>query len=246
MLFENIKNIQVKDTLSWKDKIFVTFDMDWCSDDVLSYTLDIIEKYDLKATFFVTHQTTLLERMKDNPNIELGIHPNFNFLLNGDFRQGKNIDEIIKFYKNIIEKVGWGGYNVVSVRSHSITQNSLILDSFDKNGLIYDCNTFIPFSSGIKCRPYRHFTDKLIKIPYFWEDDVHCLYNWEWNVDKFINYDGLKVFDFHPIHVYLNTENLARYEQSREFHKSKSQLLNHRYSGYGVNNLLIDLIEANI
>ncbi|RAZ55305.1 hypothetical protein CHL10074_05170 [Campylobacter hyointestinalis subsp. lawsonii] len=109
LLFENIKNIQVKDTLSWKDKIFVTFDMDWCSDDVLSYTLDIIEKYDLKATFFVTHQTTLLERMKDNPNIELGIHPNFNFLLNGDFRQGKNIDEIIKFYKNIIEKVGWGG-----------------------------------------------------------------------------------------------------------------------------------------
>lgn len=70
MVFENIKNIDVKNTFSWQNKIFLTFDIDWASDEVLSYTLDIIEKYDIKATFFVTHETKLLERMRNNPNIE--------------------------------------------------------------------------------------------------------------------------------------------------------------------------------
>ena len=39
--------------------------------------------------------------MRANQNIELGIHPNFNPLLNGDFRYGKSIDEVIKYYKKI-------------------------------------------------------------------------------------------------------------------------------------------------
>ena len=102
---------------------------------MLSYTLDIIEKHNIKATFFVTHETKLLVRMWNNPNIELGIHPNFNPLLNGDFRYGKNFEEVIEYYKNIVPEA-------VGVRSHSMTQNSPILDTFEKFGLIYDCNTF--------------------------------------------------------------------------------------------------------
>ena len=96
MKFENIKNINLENPSSWEDKIFLTFDIDWCSDEVLSFTLDIIEKNNIKATFFVTHETLLLERMRDNPKIELGIHPNFNFLLNGDFRQGSSSKEVVQ------------------------------------------------------------------------------------------------------------------------------------------------------
>lgn len=35
MVFENIKNISIKDKASWRDKIFLTFDVDWASDEVL-------------------------------------------------------------------------------------------------------------------------------------------------------------------------------------------------------------------
>jgi hypothetical protein len=169
--FENIKNINLENPSSWEDKIFLTFDIDWCSDEVLSFTLDIIEKNNIKATFFVTHETKLLDRMRANPNIELGIHPNFNPLLSGDFRYGKNIDEVVGYYKNIVPEA-------VSVRSHSMTQNSHILDSFEKAGLIYDSNTFVPYSSDIELKPYKHWTKKLIKVPYFWEDDVHFIMSW--------------------------------------------------------------------
>lgn len=141
MKFENIKNINLENSSSWEDKIFLTFDIDWCSDEVLSFTLDIIEKNNIKATFFVTHETKLLDRMRANPNIELGIHPNFNPLLNGDFRYGKNIDEVVGYYKNIVPEA-------VSVRSHSLTQSGVIFPIFEKNNLIYECNTFIPLQGG--------------------------------------------------------------------------------------------------
>lgn len=239
-MFQNIKDIDINYSLSWQDKLFITFDIDWCSDEVLSYTLNIMEKYDIKATFFITHETKLLERMRANPNIELGIHPNFNPLLNGDFIFGKNINEVIEYYKNIVPEA-------VSVRSHSMTQNSPILDSFEKFGLLYDCNTFIPYSSNIEVQPYKHWTDKLIKTPYFWEDDVHCVYNWEWNINKFLNYQGVKVFDFHPIHVFLNTEKLDRYESARKSFKEFSELkmcVNTKV--YGTQDFLIDLIKSQL
>jgi len=92
LFFENIKIIYIENILSWQGKIFLTFDLDWCSDEVLCYTLEIIEKYDIKATFFITHYTPLLEKIRKNSNIELGIHPNFNYLLSRDFRYRQNVD----------------------------------------------------------------------------------------------------------------------------------------------------------
>lgn len=237
MEFRNIKSIDVKNTSSWQNKIFLTFDIDWASDEVLSYTLDIIEKYDIKATFFVTHETKLLERMRNNSNIELGIHPNFNPLLSGDFRYGKNIDEVIEYYKDILPEA-------ITVRSHAMTQNSHILDSFEKFGLIYDCNTFIPFSSHIELAPWKHWSNEMTKVPYFWEDDVHCIYNWEWNVKKLLDAKGLKIFDFHPIHIFLNTENLDRYEKSRDCFNNFNKLIEKvNFSSYGTKDFFIELIK---
>ena len=238
MVFENIKTIDVKNKSSWRSKLFLTFDVDWCSDEVLSYTLDIIEKYDINATFFITHQTILLDRMRENPKIELGIHPNFNPLLSGDFQYGGNINKVIEFYKKIVPEA-------VSVRSHSLTQSSNILDVFSHFGLKYDCNHFVPYSSNIDLKPWDHWDGKLIKIPYFWEDDVHCIYGWDWHED-FLNNGGIKVFDFHPIHIYLNTEQLDRYEKSREFHSCSEKLSKYVYDGYGTHNFLIDLINKGI
>ena len=54
---------------------------------------------------------------------------------------------------------------------------------------------------------------------------------------------GLKVFDFHPIHVFLNTESLERYERTRALHHNPKELIKHRYEGYGTRNRLIELLE---
>jgi len=58
--------------------IYLTFDLDWACDCVIEDTLLLLEHENVPATIFVTHDTPLLKRMRENPNIELGVHPNFN------------------------------------------------------------------------------------------------------------------------------------------------------------------------
>jgi hypothetical protein len=70
--FDTISNISPIDENSWRNKIFLTLDIDWASDEVLEYTIDIIEKANVSATWFVTHNTALLQRLRSNPKFELG------------------------------------------------------------------------------------------------------------------------------------------------------------------------------
>ena len=135
-VFGNIKDIKTKNLATWQDKVFLTFDTDWAIDPVIEKTLDLIDEHDLSATIFITHDTPLLDRMRKNPNIELGIHPNFNFLLEGDFRYGKNYEEVINYYRKIVPEA-------VSLRSHSMTNNSRISSLLDKLGIFFNCNYFL-------------------------------------------------------------------------------------------------------
>ena len=240
MRFETINTISIYNPSTWKNKLFLTFDVDWASDKVLSFTLDILEKYSIKATFFITHETTLIKRMADNPNIEVGIHPNFNHLLDGDARYGKNMAEVLKNFKKL-------SLNSCSVRSHSMVQGTQLLELFEKHKLVFDCNHFIPYDAGIELKPWFFWNNTIIKVPYFWEDDVHCRHGWEWNPQIYAKAKGIKVFDFHPIHIYLNTEHLDRYHQAKEFHAKPyklSSLINKKH--YGTRNFLLDLIKEQV
>lgn len=235
MTFENIKNIDVLNLSSWEDKIFLTFDIDWCSDEVLSYILDIIGKYDIKVTFFVTHESPFLKKMRDNPNIELGIHPNFNPLLNGDFRYGKNIDDVIKYYKKIVPEA-------VSVRSHSLTVSSPILNASEKYGLKYECNQYIPYNSNIEVNPYKYI-NSIIRVPHFWEDDLHCLYQDCWDIDIYLKYEGIKVFDFHPNNLFLNCYTSKDYDNAKPYFHDYQKLKKFQNTNYGEMNFFNELVE---
>ena len=59
--------------------------------------------------------------------------------------------------------------------------------------------------------------------------------------DKLLN--GFHVFDFHPIHVFLNTESLDRYERTRSIHQNPKELIKHRYQGHGTRSWLMELLE---
>lgn len=233
---KTLKINEIKLNRPLEDKIFITFDLDWCSDEVLLFTLELVNQYNMKCTIFVTHETPILKYLRENPKIELGIHPNFNCLLNGNTQYGKNIEEVIDYYLNIVPQA-------ISVRSHSMTQNTEILQLFSKKGLVFDCNTFIPFSSGIILKPFRYFIKNIIKVPYFWEDDVYIISEKKYKVDDYIKYPGLKVFDFHPIHIYLNTEKIERYNEAKKElnHTRLRNLINTK--SYGIRNFFIDLIE---
>lgn len=231
MKFKTISSIDVDDDVSWKDVVFLTLDIDWAHDGVLCDSIDLIECAGVQSTWFVTHDTPLLQRLRANSKFELGVHPNFNFLLQGD---GGSSREVIANVKNIVPEAK-------SVRSHSMTQSSNLLDLFKEAGLTHDANHFIPSQAGLELKPWRLWNG-LLRVPYGWEDDIYCMYELKNDMSFFVKLSGLKVFDFHPIHVFLNTESLDRYERTRPLHNNPQELIKHRYDGYGTRSRLLDLL----
>ncbi len=232
-----IADIRPDEPSTWQDKMFLTIDIDWAHDDVLADAIDLLDRSGVCATWFVTHDTPMLERLRANPNYELGIHPNFNWLMAGDPRNGANAAEVIDRLVRLVPEAR-------SVRSHSMTQSTVLLHAFANAGLTHDANHFVPASSGLELKPWYHWSG-MASVPYCWEDDVFCVYRErgvaEPDVVETARRNGLRVFDFHPIHLFLNTEAIARYEQTRSLHQQPDALVAHRYEGNGARSWLTQL-----
>ena len=171
-MFGKISEIDINDPQSFQ-KIFLTFDIDWASDEVLEYCLEIVEKAKVKATWFATHKTPLLKRILENPLFELGIHPNFNPLLEGNFCYGKNYKEVLEYYLEIVP-------NAKVMRSHSLAHSSRILIEAKNLGITHESNICIPCvafedGGGGALLPYLNW-DGLVRCPYHWADDIAFLF----------------------------------------------------------------------
>ena len=46
--------------------VHITFDLDWCPDFMLEEVLELLSQYKIKSTFFITHKTKLLKKLKRN------------------------------------------------------------------------------------------------------------------------------------------------------------------------------------
>jgi peptidoglycan/xylan/chitin deacetylase (PgdA/CDA1 family) len=225
--------------LNYEKSIFLTFDIDWAHDDVIKDTIEILAAENVKATFFITHDCDALNDLRLNRSFELGIHPNFNPLLNAE--------PGLKPFTQVVDHLMLLIPDAKSVRSHSLVQSSRILDYFASCGLRIDANIYIPISSGIICKPFVIWNN-ILRVPHFWEDDLYLLRNdiVNYDVSTFLSYEGIKVFDFHPIHVYLNTESITRYENAKPHYHNAGELIKFRNHGAdGTRQFLIDLIRES-
>ena len=114
------------------------------------------------------------------------MHPNFNSLLLGDIRNGSTAEEVLDKILKIVPEAK-------SIRSHSMLQSSSLLNLFYKKGLKYDCNHFFPEQTKISLKPWILWNE-LTRIPYFWEDDIYCIYENNSKVESLFYRNGLKVF----------------------------------------------------
>jgi hypothetical protein len=93
--------------------------------------------------------------------------------------------------------------------------------------------------------PRTHWSG-LVDVPGFWEDDVHALvFDGEFDVAQLpLHRRGLKVFDFHPIHLALNTDRLQRYEDARADIEAGRPLQGHVNEGRGSRTMLFDVVDT--
>ena len=61
-------------------------------------------------------------------------------------------------------------------------------------------------------------------------------------MSQLVKLPGIKVFDFHPIHIFLNTEDISRYEKTREWHRDPQKLKAYRFDGKGTRTHFLDLL----
>ncbi len=231
MEFCVLSEITPDDEESWKGKVFLTFDIDWAHDEVIRDSLDLVRNAQVAATWFVTHNTPLLMGLQQELRFEIGIHPNFNSLLDSGPNTSSSV--VIANCMSIIPAAR-------SVRSHSLTQSERLIDQFRDGGLTHISNLFIPYGSGIQSRPFRVW-DHMIMVPHSWQDNVALRMNVGFPEGSDF-FSGLHVLDFHPIHVFLNSESLDRYERTRPLHQNPKELIKYRYEGYGTRNRLLKLL----
>lgn len=231
-----LRSIRLDDPSSWQQPVFLTIDIDWADDSVLADTIDLVEGSGAAATWFVTHETSLLARLRENPAFELGIHPNFNHLLTGEPAAGNahSAEEVLGRLRQLVPEAA-------GMRSHSLTQSSRLLDLAQQLGLAYDANMFVPAHAGIELRPWRHWNG-MLRLPTLWADDVHVVEGRDVSMADLRQRPGLKILAFHPVHVLLNTDTEARYAAAKAAGRTAEAMAPHRNPGRGVRTLLMELL----
>ena len=190
-------------------KYALTFDIDWAPDYAILKCCDLVENANCKATFFATHDTPINREIISRGH-NLGIHPNF---LPGS-SHGTDVQTIISECLKYAPEA-W------CMRTHSLVQSSPLLQeifgSFPQ--LKLDVSLLMhrsPFAHKTKWDFDGVSFDRLL---YNWEDDAQfSAFNMKEIPELF--FGELTVFDFHPIHVFLNSTD------GSEYRKLKNQYAN--------------------
>lgn len=235
--FATVSQVRADDPATWQGRVFLTFDIDWAHDAVVEEAVDLVEQAGLPATWFVTHQSPILERLRSNPAFELGIHPNFlPLLMRGDTGKGATAEEVIDRMLEIVPEAK-------AVRAHSLVQSGRLLQIFEAKGLTHEASAFVPEQSGMALAPWIDWFG-ITRVPYLWEDDFWCDSGRGASVAGLLKRPGLLGFDFHPIHIFLNSEVLSRYEGARGSFDDPEALRGFRNPGAGVGTFFADLLRA--
>jgi hypothetical protein len=201
--------------------VAITSDIDWAPDDVIKYMLSILGEYRIKITFFCTHGINVKEMKKH----ELAIHPNFT----KDKTDEKTIHELMTLYPE-----------AKGTRSHSLYIHSRLFNIYQGFGLEYDSNYILP---GQIIEPF-FIAKNILELPIFFEDDTHFLKSKNFDLNQFdLKRNGLKIFNFHPIHIFLNTQKVSDYVNAKNCLQEPAILRKYRNSDKGTEDMFIDLLN---
>lgn len=196
--------------------VIFTSDIDWAPDAVIDDTVKLFTEHQTHCTFFATHKTPALEHLNENL-FEIGLHLNFTSLLSGS--SSRSADSILtELVENFPEAKG--------VRSHALVHSSGLLELFRRHGMLYESNHLMPYFAGLS--PYLLWNG-LLSIPYNWEDDVH------WAFERSFDDCGIEILtnklvilDFHPIHLFLNTDSQSTYDRAKPYYQHPEKLIEYR------------------
>ncbi len=188
--------------MSWA----LTLDVDWAPDFVIDAVRELLVAARVPSTWFLTHDSPAVTRLLQTPLVEHGLHPNF---LEGS-TQGSNPEAVLSYLTSRFP-------DTHLARTHSLLQSTPLLVAMREAGITVDVSLFLP---GTHCGPHTFFlpNGQLCRIPFHWEDDAAL---WEPGEQLVLDYTRLdttpfSIFNFHPIHIYLNLSTPEQYEAFKQ------------------------------
>lgn len=196
--------------------IVLTFDTDWMKPESMDM---FIKQYpDLPESTFFIHDSSFEWR----PDIhESAPHPTLASL---------NTNPKINQY-----------FPALGVRTHSCVSSHMLSLFWSRQGFQYESNTVRFLDSSIQ----PHMTAWGIwELPIFYMDNIDLCFpqNWSHNMHKPLDLDlvwsklstGIYVFDFHPLHIALNTRSFDEYQSKKNLIHSGQDPWKLASSGFGV------------
>lgn len=218
-----------------KETIFLSFDIDWVPDYMLQFTADLVSHLDV--SFMHTHASPVCAKIVEH--FPSGIHPNIQ--KNSD--QGETIDDSIKFLSNL-------GVSFETCRFHVLNYGYPDLIKLSERGTKLDSSNIL--FNGKNIIPTYHHDLDMILAPYFWEDGIYLRGKDLRGSQNIIDWEtpGLKIFDFHPLDIYLNTSSMNQrniFKQSvrklQDTEEKFSRPFINNTANFGSRDILLDLIS---
>lgn len=212
---------------SGPDCVALSFDLDWAPDFMLDELCSLLADLGRPFTVFATHDSPGVRRLLALPGCETGLHPN----LLGCSDVPARLAELQSWFPE-----------AQGLRCHGLSYHSGLLADLHGTPIRYLSNDLCHQQVGL--RPWFDFSG-LLRLPIYWEDDVHCVCgDGDFGLDALgLRAPGLKVLNFHPVHVYLNTSDLVAYQRCKETLRDAQAAPAHRASGQGVRSLLESLLQ---
>lgn len=185
--------------------VAITLDIDWAPDCVIDDVALRLIAAGVRATWFVTHASPAVDRLRMHPALfELGIHPNF--LANST--QGSTPRDVLSHCMDIVP-------TALSMRTHCLIQSTpLLIDVVQATPIRTDVSLYLPGHADLHATSLPLPGGTLTRLPFWWEDDYEMFHAQpDWNVAARVSDSrGLRILNFHPIHVVLNSPSMTRYE----------------------------------
>ncbi|MCC8952087.1 methyltransferase domain-containing protein [Bradyrhizobium sp. Pear77] len=191
--------------ISAKPIFCFTSDIDWADEEAIAACFSLFDEFEIPLTPFITHKSPYVEKRFSGWMQRVGVHPNF---LEGS-THGSDVSEVCRHMQSLNPAAKF-------YRSHHFYGTSSVADQFRTLGYEFDSNLSLFPQSDI--RPLLH-SSGLMRYPVFFGDGMWFNQFPDRAVSELIPLlatPGLKIFNFHPIHVALNTPNAAHYKAYRE------------------------------
>jgi hypothetical protein len=204
--------------------IAITSDTDWAPVEVIEFMTSLLDSYGMTATFFCTD-----ERGKAIRHHELAIHPFFKSVR----AEKATLYRLLRAYPN-----------AKGLRGHCGYFHTRLTDVCKELGLKYDSSYLIP---GQMTEPFMLFND-VLEIPACFQDNHWFTRKTPFSpfLTRVVSGSGIPaVFNFHPIHVYLNTDCPQTYLKAKPYYQNATALLKFRrpLGTMGTRDLLIELLD---